>query len=227
MLAGDFTAFASPACNVGRQITLRTPFVNNRVDPALYSQPALNIVAKLPQALDPCGRVVFANRNIENQHMAVGKVDYQLNDRHSIFGRYLADSLVIPHPYGLNQNLLSTAASGSDSLNQAFTIGDTYLFGPNVVNAFRLTANRSATLKTAAEFFSLPEIGVNMFTYKDKYGVVNVTGGFNVSGIGNSHGPTRTSSFAASDEVSLLRGNHQMAFGGMLSHWRTNLYSNA
>src|SRR5437870_5816325 len=29
MLAGDFTAFASPACNAGRQITLRAPFVNN------------------------------------------------------------------------------------------------------------------------------------------------------------------------------------------------------
>src|SRR5213593_4697454 len=29
-LAGDFTTFASPACNVGRQITLRAPFVNNR-----------------------------------------------------------------------------------------------------------------------------------------------------------------------------------------------------
>ena len=30
MLAGDFTAFASPACNGGRQIALRAPFVNNR-----------------------------------------------------------------------------------------------------------------------------------------------------------------------------------------------------
>ena len=37
MLAGDLTAFASPACNAGRQITLRAPFVNNRIDPALFS----------------------------------------------------------------------------------------------------------------------------------------------------------------------------------------------
>src|SRR5262249_50874615 len=34
MLAGDFTAFASPLCNGGRQIALRAPFVNNRVDPS-------------------------------------------------------------------------------------------------------------------------------------------------------------------------------------------------
>ena len=32
MLAGDFTAFASPACNGGRQIALRAPFVNNRLE---------------------------------------------------------------------------------------------------------------------------------------------------------------------------------------------------
>src|SRR5215510_11956565 len=31
MLAGDFTQFASPACNGGRQVTLRAPFVDNRV----------------------------------------------------------------------------------------------------------------------------------------------------------------------------------------------------
>ena len=34
MLAGDFTAIASPTCNSGRQVTLRAPFVNNIVDPA-------------------------------------------------------------------------------------------------------------------------------------------------------------------------------------------------
>jgi hypothetical protein len=33
MLAGDFTAFASPACNRGAQVTLRAPFVNNQINP--------------------------------------------------------------------------------------------------------------------------------------------------------------------------------------------------
>src|SRR5438046_2093354 len=37
MLQGDFTSFASAACNVGRAITLRGPFVNNRIDPSLLS----------------------------------------------------------------------------------------------------------------------------------------------------------------------------------------------
>src|SRR5438046_3293307 len=36
MLAGDFTAVTSPACQAGRTIALRAPFVNNKVDPALF-----------------------------------------------------------------------------------------------------------------------------------------------------------------------------------------------
>src|SRR5215469_8560727 len=37
MLRGDFTAITSPACNGGKQITLKAPFVNNLIDPAQFS----------------------------------------------------------------------------------------------------------------------------------------------------------------------------------------------
>src|SRR6266481_4124689 len=79
MLAGDFTAFASPACNGGRQITLRTPFVNNRVDPSLFSKPAFVLSNKLPKTSDSCGRVIFGSPTLTNQQMTVAKVDYQRN----------------------------------------------------------------------------------------------------------------------------------------------------
>src|SRR5438552_3801843 len=39
MLAGDWTAITSPACNTGRQIALRAPFNNNRIDPASFVTP--------------------------------------------------------------------------------------------------------------------------------------------------------------------------------------------
>ena len=57
MLAGDWAAFTSPACNAGRQITLRAPFVNNQVNPSQYSAVAKNITARLPKAQDECGKV--------------------------------------------------------------------------------------------------------------------------------------------------------------------------
>ena len=55
MKAGDFTAFASPACNAGRAITLKAPFVNNRIDPSLFSPAAVKLANKLPASADPCG----------------------------------------------------------------------------------------------------------------------------------------------------------------------------
>src|SRR3989442_13836895 len=48
MLAGDFTAFSSPLCKCGRQITLPGPFVNNIVYPFAVSGAALNITIPLP-----------------------------------------------------------------------------------------------------------------------------------------------------------------------------------
>src|SRR5438552_5970254 len=55
MLAGDFTTITSPACNAGRTIALRAPFVNSQIDPALFSPIALKVVSLLPKAQDACG----------------------------------------------------------------------------------------------------------------------------------------------------------------------------
>src|SRR5262245_53363588 len=106
MMRGDFTVFASAQCQAGRNITLRAPFVNNRIDPALFSPAALNLMARSdwPKTTDPCGRVVYGNRSAENQHSAVGKIDYQMSSNHSIFGRYLVDHLTQAMAYDFNHN---------------------------------------------------------------------------------------------------------------------------
>jgi Carboxypeptidase regulatory-like domain len=222
MLAGDFTALASPACNSGRAIALRAPFVNSRIDPAQFSKPALAIVAKMPSSSDPCGKIIYGNPSRPNQHMAVGKIDYQRSSNHSIFGRYVIDSLKDPAPYELNHNLLSASVNGSDGLNQAFTTGDTYLFGANVVNSLRLTANRSATVRTAGETFTFTDVGVKMYSYVPKLMKLAVTGGIAQA---QSRGPTTSAIFALSDDISWVKGNHQLAFGAMAGRWDTNWYS--
>jgi hypothetical protein len=66
MLSGDFTTFASPACNPGRQITLRAPFVNNRVDPSQFSSVALKVIDRIPKTNDPCGQINFGAPTVEN-----------------------------------------------------------------------------------------------------------------------------------------------------------------
>src|SRR5688500_13740096 len=97
MLAGDFTAFASAAC-AGRNVSLRAPFVNNRVGPASLSPAALAIAAKLPRTTDPCGRVQYARTRPTDESQYIGKVDVQLNNNHSMFARYMLTTFDITPP---------------------------------------------------------------------------------------------------------------------------------
>jgi hypothetical protein len=222
MVGGDFTAFASPACNAGRQITLRAPFVNNRVDPTLLSKAAVNFQKLLPQSSDPCGRVIYGNQAKTDLHMAVGRMDYQWSDRNSLFGRYLLDSNVSPPAYSLNKNILSPE-NGIDGLTQAFTLGDTYLWGSNIVNSLRLTANRWVGGRTGVDYAGWPEQGVRMFSYQPKHLSATVTGGFSISngGIGSA----KMAMFGGNEDLSVVRGNHQLIVGTQLAWWWINSYS--
>src|SRR5207249_2298580 len=99
MLAGDFTTVTSPACNSGRQVTLRTPFVNNQVDASSFSPAALNLVKRLPTTPDACGEIRFGRKAEYDDHTTLGRVDYQASDKHSLFGRYMEARRDVPTDY--------------------------------------------------------------------------------------------------------------------------------
>ncbi len=219
ILAGDWTAFTSPACNAGRQITLKPPFTDNRIDPARYSRAALNIAAKLPKTSDPCGLVTFGNRTKSNTYQIIGRGDYQLTAQQSLFGRYMATPIKIPNPFNTftPDNILNTRTDGADNLNQSLTIGDTLLIGPNTVQSFRFAYNRAVAHRIGAEFFSYCDMGIKIdCTYaKNRTGVLTVIGGF-VFGNGSTIDDNRYKTYAYqfNDDVSIVHGGHQFSFGG-------------
>jgi hypothetical protein len=232
MYSGDFTTITSPACNGGRQITLKAPFVNNRIDPALFSKAALKFAGKLPQTSNPCGTVIYGNPQTENGHMAIGKIDYQQSAKHTIFGRYLIEHLVDPATYDLDHNVLSMAGATTPRVNamsQAFTIGSTYLISSSVVNSLRLTANRIAAgkyepLDVANAGLGFADLGVHAFSYEPYLvQIASVAGGFSVN---TSAGPARVAVFGVNDDVNVIRGNHEMVFGANTEAWWVNSYSN-
>ena len=225
MLAGDFTAITSPACNAGRQITLRAPFVNNRIDPALLDKPALKVASMLPAATDACGTLNWGAIQKSNEWQIVDKVDYQMNEKHSIFGRTIVTTLAVPVPYDLSKNLLTTATSGWDNLAQSYAFGDTYLVSPSTVNAFRLTVNRTAAHRVGSSFFGPQDIGVAAHSSPLHAMAITVSGGFVVGNGSFSDATFRTTAYQISDEVNVVRGNHQIAFGAIGADWRENNHS--
>jgi hypothetical protein len=223
MLAGDFTEFASPACNPGQLITLRAPFENNRIDPAQYSPAALNIASKLPRTENPCGEITYGRRSSQNEAQYVGKIDYQWTPNHSLFGRTLIFPVRATGPYEFDKNILLTNTEGLDSLAQSWAIGSTYLINANTVQSFRLSVNRTANLRLGTEFFSICSVGVKIYCGWDpnNMGPFSVTGGF---AIGSSISPRtnryKPTAYQLNDDISWVRGSHQMSFGGAVTHAR-------
>jgi hypothetical protein len=235
MFAGDWTAFTSPACNAGRQVTLRAPFVNNRVDPALYSKVALNIVnykgAKpFPTTNDPCGEITYGTPTAENDGSYVGKIDYQQSAKHSLFGRLFITTVHIPNPWDHNTNLLQDTGYRT-GMSSSYTLGSTYVIGPNTVQAFRLAVNRNATHfqnVKPGQLFSWCDIGVKIYCEPGITRLIQntITGAFRLTSgflTGMKYVGTE---FAVNDDVSVVRGNHQMSFGGNVESGQQNSFSN-
>jgi hypothetical protein len=236
MLAGDWTAIASRACNSGGQRTLRAPFVNAgtnangdtiyTINPSLYSPAALKIAGKLPETSDPCGRINVARINRPNEAQYISKIDFQKTPNHSMFGRYMATTYEALPPYNFTDNVLATTVGGRDNLAQSYTFGDTRLFGPNSVNAIRLAVNRTAIHRTSKDFFSAPEIGVKMYSYMPHYMLLNVSNAFSIGGGTESEATFRTTTYQFGEDLSLIRGTHQISVGANVAHWRSNSYAN-
>jgi hypothetical protein len=228
MLTGDFTAFASAACNAGTAKNLGAPFAGNRVDPALFSKAALNISAKLPKTDDPCGLVQYGLPAATDDGQYVSKVDYQLSNKHSLFGRYIATKVFTAPPYSLaeaEQNLLATRIGGRDNLAQTFTMGENFVISSTTLNAVRFALNRTNIHRTSTDFFSAPSVGINIYSYLPNYMLMTVgTAGANPTGFQLGGGTESESNFVtnawqASDDVTLVRGSHQYALGVNVSHW--------
>jgi hypothetical protein len=94
--------------------------------------------------------------------------------------------------------------------------------GPTTVNSFRLTINRTAIKRSYRGFFSPKDMGINTWSVLPDFMVMSVTGGFSIGGNTQSLATFRTTSYQIADDISLIRGNHQLAFGVNLAHWRVN-----
>jgi len=222
MLAGDFTTFASPSCNAGRQINLGAPFVGNRVNPAQFSAAALNIAARLPATSDPCGLVQYGVPAATDEWQQVSKVDYQISNAHRMLGRYIATSQYTAPPFGLpeaQQNILATRIGGRDNMAQSATVGEDWVISSSTLNSVRVAFNRTAISRTSTDFFSAPEVGINIYSYMPHYMLLTVTNGFQLGGGTESLSTFHTNAFQFSDDLTLVRGAHQFAFGGNVAHW--------
>jgi hypothetical protein len=210
MLAGDFSGCGF---NQLKDPVTGAKFTGNQIDPTKFTSQALAIVKMLPAAVGPCGQVPYGPVTKINEYQMLGRSDYQINSKQSLFGRYLVSSYQLPPAYAFSKNILDTVQGGLDDLSQSATIGHTYLITPNVVNAVRVALNRVGVHRYNDDYFSACDINVKFTCFVPHQTVVNVSAGPAI-GVGTaiqaSFIPTY---YTLSDDVSVVRGAHQFGFG--------------
>lgn len=246
VMAGDWSTFASAGCNGGAARSLRGGTVNNlanpgaifsgnRISPSFYTPQAsyvagayLNNLAGLQP--NPCGAITYQIPTHENDNQFVGKVDYQLSPKQSLFVRTLETHVYYPPALGgcrfdraskqlsgncLSNNMLNSTVGGEDQLAQSDAIGHTYLISNTMINSLRLSFSRTAATLTSADLFTLCDAGVNMWCggTPGQIGTATIAGGF-AFGTGLGNGDFWNGySVALNEDLSWVKGSHQMNFG--------------
>jgi hypothetical protein len=210
-------------------------FSGNRISPSFYTPQALYIANAYLNNLGglqptPCGAVTYQVPTHENDQQFVGKVDYQFSPKQSLFFRTLDSKVYYPPALGgcsfdlateklggncLSNTMLNSTLSGEDQLAQSDAIGHTYLINNTMVNSLRLAFNRTAATLTSADLFTLCNAGVNMWCggTPGQIGTATISGGF-AFGTGLGNGDFWNGySFSLNDDVSWVKGSHQMNLG--------------
>ena len=220
MLSGDFSACPTAEGALGAL------FPGNKISPSLFDPAAVKLANALPATFGPCGNTSYGLVTKINEGQYAARVDYQLSQKQSLFGRYTTTSYFRPPSYSFTPtNLLSTGQAGLDDRVQSAILGDTYLFTPTTVNSFRAAWDRVAVHRSNADSFSACDLGVQMYCgYLPHQGYFAVTNQFTVGTPTGTQGVSHSNTYQLTNDLTLVRGKHQIVIGANADNYRMVFY---
>jgi hypothetical protein len=215
MLAGDFRAYESQCFK--NALPLTGPFGTggapaNVLPTQLISPQAIAMAKHFPVGPEPCGGVTYPLIANQDEHMGLGKIDYQISPKQSFFGRYFVTHSLTPSSFTGTE--LSVQNAGTDDEVNSLVLGHTYILGPGALNTFHATLDRDGITKFQVPIITPTSIGVqNIYQPLPNYSNINITGDFVSAGGFATPGLVNTTTYQFSDDFSLIKGSHQMQFG--------------
>jgi hypothetical protein len=208
-LEGNFQNYESECFSTPQ--TLGAPFVNNILSTPVSPQ-ALAFASHFPVGPEPCGNLTYRIVADQNEHMGVGKVDYQINSKQSLFVRYFGTHSLQPSSFTGNE--LSVQNAGTNDTVNSIVLGHTYLLSTTALNTFHFAFNLDGITKFQVPIVTPTDIGVNgMYIALPNFSNINITGDFQSAGGFATPGLVNTRTYQFKDDFSLVRGSHQLQFG--------------
>ncbi len=229
-LNGDFSGLEAAGCQAnGQHRTIKDPatgttLANDYIDPHRFDPAAVAFTKLIPVAsANSCGKISYGVPVIYDARQYVVRVDWVLNAKHSLYGRYLQDNYDQPAPFSTT-NYLYTTTLGVDQRPQTFVLGDTYAINANTLNSFHFTFGRKFVARFPNSQGTDPaKLGVqNIWTpalAQDNL-QMSISNSFSTGGSGFSK--WGVNSWQEADDMDIVRGKHQFAFGGEVIRTQDN-----
>ncbi len=231
-LNGDFSTIDSAACQAnGKARAIKDPQTGaslgptNQIDPTRYDPSAVLFVTKyLPVSqTDQCGNLRYGVPVVYDARQYVTRVDWTLNQKNQLYGRYLHDNYDQPAPWNPS-NYLYTTTLGVLEKPQTLVLGETYTINPTTLNSFHFTYGRRSVARFPnTNGIDPAKLGVqNIWTpplAQDNLQLA-VSNSFSTGGSGFSK--WGITSFQEADDIDLTRGKHQIALGGDVFRTQNN-----
>jgi hypothetical protein len=217
VLSGDFSTIESAGCqSSGKAVSLidpsnGAPFPNNFISPSRFSQPSVGLAKLIPVAADPCGKIVYAIPNPNNENQYVGRADWLQSSHHTVYGRFfVADYDNAPY---YTDNILTTTRSGLEERATSAVAADQFST-PGFVNAFHATYTRLINNRAVSpQMPNIVALGSNMFNAYPHFVDLTVNNKFAIGGGSNAPATFTRNTFQLAEDIDLIRGRHHIILG--------------
>ncbi|MGB6945385.1 MAG: carboxypeptidase regulatory-like domain-containing protein [Bryobacteraceae bacterium] len=219
MVEGNFSACPgdlSAAVLAGLPAAVSGQIHNNIIPASLLDPASLKLASLLPVSSSPCGNTSYGLLTQINENQYIGRGDYQISQKDTLFGRYIRTHYFRPASYDFTpDNLLTTSQGELDDADQSWVVGETHLFSPTLVNQFRASVDRLSVFRDEPPYVSACDLGVPVYCgYVPHESGFSVTGAFSVGPGTGGPAHNHSTPLQLNNDVSWVHGNHQINFGG-------------
>lgn len=196
------------------------------VDPVIK-----RLLPLIPQAnfFDSSGtpRFVGSARATVDADQWSGDVSYHLGINDQLHGYYNGYRTLNTEP-SRNGNTIPGFGNFSKLYRQVFTLNETHVFGPRLVNEIRAGFNRFSSVTNPGAQLNPADFGINNGIIQP-VGLpqISVAGGLNFGGPSINPSGRADTTFVVSDAVSYLLGQHSIKFGGEFRQFLNNNFRQA
>jgi hypothetical protein len=206
----------------------KTPFPNGIIPASLITADG-RAIANVYQTVIPLASIftnttasnntTYQNPNPLDYREDIGRVDYKINDRHTIYGRWVDDFNSIYLATGPGGNIPITPEI-RDRPGKSALVSETWVISPTLINEVHAGAawnsqhywNQGDTWKRSTEGFKFPRVYNSAGPYPD--GIPDLS----ITSFASWKGPSSTlisptTQIEASDTVTIIRGQHSIRTG--------------